>query len=142
MELLNCSVKRNVERITVRELREISTVPRSLTLPTFVSRSGKRDMKKVLFFIFYIFMYMSLVNQNKSSEVICTAESLELCRVRTCTCTVQYGVLHFRNKEDTRKRSLCLYFLYFLLFSFFFNFFFLTFQMSKIFLHFISYHTN
>ena len=69
-------------------------------------------------------MYMSLVNQNKSSEVICTAESLELCRVRTRTCTNQYGVLHFRNKEDTRKRSLCLYFLYFLLFSFFLTYFF------------------
>ena len=69
---------------------------------------------------------MSLVNQNKSSEVICTAESLELCRVRTCTCTIQYGVLHFRNKEDTRKRSLCLYFLYF-----FFVFVFLTYFFFK-----------
>ena len=82
------TVARNETWKGLRELREISTVPRSLTLPTLVSRSGKRDMKKVIFFIFYIFMYMSFVNQNKSSGVICTAESLELCRVRTCTCTI------------------------------------------------------
>ena len=63
-------------------------------------------------------MYMSLVNQNKSNEVISAAESLEFCRVLTRTCTNLYGVSQ-RNKEDTRKRSFCLYFLYFLLFSFF-----------------------
>ena len=83
-------------------------------------------------------MYMSLVNQNKSSEVISAAESLEFCRVRTCTCSNLYGVSQ-RNKEDTRKRSFCLYFLYFLLFSFFnlfFFFVFLKFQISKICLHF------
>ena len=65
-----------------------------------------------------IYMYMSLVNHNKSSEVISAAESLEFCRVRTCTCTNLYGVSQ-RNKEDTRKRSFCLYFLYFLLSSLF-----------------------
>ena len=64
---------------------------------------------------------MSLVNHNKSSEIISAAESLEFCRVRTCTCTNLYGVSQ-RNKDDTRKRSFCLYFLYFLLFSFFFLF--------------------
>ena len=30
--------------------------PRSLTLSTFVSRSGKRDMKKVIIFTFYIYV--------------------------------------------------------------------------------------
>ena len=65
-------------------------------------------------------MYMSLVNHNKSSEVISAAESLEFCRVRTCTCTNLYGVSQ-RNKEDTR----------FLLFSFFFYLFFF-FCFSKV----------
>ena len=41
------------------ELREISTVPRSLTLSTFVSRSGKRDMKKVIIVTFYIYVHVS-----------------------------------------------------------------------------------
>ena len=40
------TVARNETWKGLRELREISTVPHSLTLPTFVSRSGKRDIKK------------------------------------------------------------------------------------------------
>ena len=43
----------------LRELREISTVPRSLTLSTLVSRSGKRDMKTVILFTIYIYVYVS-----------------------------------------------------------------------------------
>ena len=78
-------------------------------------------------------MYMSLVNHNKSSEVISAAESLEFCRARTCTCTNLYGVSQ-RNKEDTRKRSfVCIFYTFFCLrfLTYFAFLFFLSFKSQR-----------
>ena len=61
MDLLNGSVKRNMKGL--RELREISTVPRSLTLSMFVSHSRKKGHEKSDSFHF-LYMYMPLVNLN------------------------------------------------------------------------------
>ena len=78
---------------------------------------------------------MSLVNQNKSSEVISAAESLELCRVRTCTFTDQYVVNYISETKKTSANVVCVCIVYpFFCFRFYnllFFFVFLKFQISK-----------
>ena len=90
-------------------------------------------------------MYMSLVNHNKSSEVISAAESLEFAvcgHVHVLICMVCH-------KETKKTRAnvvfVCIFYTFFCFRFFFYLFFFfvfLKFQISKICLHFITYHTN
>ena len=44
--------------------------------PRSFHAQDKRDMNKVVLFTLYIYTFMSLVNQNKSSDVISAAEIL------------------------------------------------------------------
>ena len=69
--------------------------------------------------------------QNKSSDVISAAESLEFCRVRTCTCSNQFisMMCHISETKKTRANVVfvCIFytffcFLFFLPYFFFFCF--------------------
>ena len=92
-------------------------------------------------------MFMSLVNQNKSSDVISAAEILPCTLYRHVHVLISM-VSHISEAKKTRANVVFvgIFYTFFCFLFFFFNllFFFVfpKFQISKICLHFITYHTN
>ena len=87
-------------------------------------------------------MFMSLVNQNKSSDVISAAEILPCTDVHVLISMVS----HISETKKTRANivfvGIFCTFVFGVFFNLFFFFVFPKFQISKICLHFITYHTN
>ena len=119
----------------------MSTVPRSLTRSTFVSRSGKNDIKKVIIFSFYIQCICICLLSTKIKAV----KSFPPLKVWNFTV---YGHVHVLismvcySAETKKTRAnvvfVCIFYTFFCFrfFNMFFLFVFLKFQNSKICLHF------
>ena len=118
MKLLNCSVKRNVERI--RSVGFYSPTHAHAFHVRFTLRKKGHEESDYFHFLYICTCLLStIIKAVKSFPPLKVWNFAVYGHVHVLICMVCH-----KETKKTRKRSFCLYFLYFLLFSFFFSFLF------------------